>query len=69
LTLATILEIFLEMFFVMVNVERHIVVAVEEGQRRPITLDLKDMILTGQDGITFLVQCKAADIALVNCDP
>ena len=42
---------------------------VSEGQNRRITLDLKDMTLTGQDGINFLTQCEAADIALVNCDP
>lgn len=40
-----------------------------EGKDRPITLDLKDMTLTGQDGVNFLAQCEAADIALVNCDP
>ena len=40
-----------------------------EGNDRPIILDLKDMTLTGQDGINFLAQCEAAGIALVNCDP
>ena len=40
-----------------------------EGKDRRIVLDLKDMTLTGQDGITFLAQCEAAGIALVNCDP
>jgi hypothetical protein len=40
-----------------------------EGRVRRIILDLKDMTLTGQDGITFLAQCEAADIALANCDP
>ncbi len=40
-----------------------------EGKDRRIVLDLKDMTLTGQDGIDFLAQCEAADIALVNCDP
>ena len=40
-----------------------------EGKDRRIILDLKDMTLTGQDGIVFLAQCEAADIALVNCDP
>jgi anti-anti-sigma regulatory factor len=40
-----------------------------EGKERRIVLDLKDMTLTGQDGITFLAQCEAADIALANCDP
>jgi anti-anti-sigma regulatory factor len=41
--------------------------AEEKGRR--IILDLKDMTLTGQDGIDFLTRCEAADIALVNCDP
>ena len=40
-----------------------------EGRRRRITLDLKDMTLTGQDGIDFLAQCEGAGIELVNCDP
>jgi anti-anti-sigma regulatory factor len=40
-----------------------------EGKDRRIVLDLKDMTLTGQDGITFLAQCEAADVGLVNCDP
>ena len=40
-----------------------------EGKERRIILDLKDMTLTGQDGIAFLAQCEAAGIALVNCDP
>jgi len=40
-----------------------------EGKDRQIVLDLKDMTLTGQDGIAFLAQCEAAGIALVNCDP
>lgn len=40
-----------------------------EGKDRRIILDLKDMTLTGQDGITFLAQCEADGIALVNCDP
>ena len=40
-----------------------------EGKDRRIVLDLKDMTLTGQDGIVFLARCEAAGIALVNCDP
>jgi anti-anti-sigma regulatory factor len=40
-----------------------------EGKGRRITLDLKDMTLTGQDGIDFLAKCEAADLALANCDP
>ena len=40
-----------------------------EGEGRSITLDLKDLTLTGQDGIDFLAHCEASDISLVNCDP
>jgi len=40
-----------------------------EGKDRRIVLDLKDMTLTGQDGIVFLIRCEASGIALVNCDP
>jgi hypothetical protein len=40
-----------------------------EGKDRLIILDLRDMTLTGQDGINFLAQCEALGIALVNCDP
>jgi anti-anti-sigma regulatory factor len=40
-----------------------------EGKDRQIILDLKDMTLTGQDGIGFLAQCEAAGVALANCDP
>jgi len=40
-----------------------------EGKERRIILDLKDVTLTGQDGIVFLARCEAAGIALVNCDP
>jgi hypothetical protein len=40
-----------------------------EGKDRRIILDLKDMTLTGSDGIAFLAGCEAAGIALVNCDP
>lgn len=40
-----------------------------EGKVRRIVLDLKDMTLTGQDGVTFLAQCEADGIALLNCDP
>jgi anti-anti-sigma regulatory factor len=31
-----------------------------EGKDRHIILDLKDMTLTGQDGITFIAQCEDA---------
>ncbi len=40
-----------------------------EGNDRRIVLDLKDMTLTGQDGINFLARCEAAGVALVYCDP
>lgn len=40
-----------------------------EGKHQRIMLDLKDMTLTGQDGINFLAQCEAAQMTLVNCDP
>jgi anti-anti-sigma regulatory factor len=40
-----------------------------EGKQRRITIDLKDMTLTGQDGIDFLAQCEAAGVTLANCDP
>jgi anti-anti-sigma regulatory factor len=40
-----------------------------EGKDRRIILDLKDMTLTGQDGIVFLSGCEDAGIALLNCDP
>jgi len=39
-----------------------------EGKGRRIILDLKDMTLTGQDGINFLAQCEAAGMTLANCD-
>jgi hypothetical protein len=42
---------------------------VAEGKDRPITIDLKELTLTSQDGMAFLAQCKAAGIALENCDP
>jgi hypothetical protein len=48
--------------------ELEALIAVEEKGRR-IILDLKDMTLTGQDGISFLARCETAGIALLNCDP
>jgi hypothetical protein len=40
-----------------------------EGKDRRIILDLKDMTLTGEDGIAFLARCETAGIELANCDP
>jgi anti-anti-sigma regulatory factor len=48
--------------------ELETVIAAETKGRR-IILDLKDLTLTGQDGIDFLTRCEASDIELVNCDP
>ena len=44
-----------------------LIAAESKGSR--ITLDLKDVTLTGQDGIEFLAQCEAGGISLVNCAP
>ena len=40
-----------------------------EGKDRRIILDLKDMTLTGEDGVAFLAESEAGGIALVNWDP
>ena len=48
--------------------ELEALIAAEVKDRR-IILDLKDMTLTGQDGIAFFARCEAAGIALANCDP
>jgi anti-anti-sigma regulatory factor len=40
-----------------------------EGKTRRIVIDLKDMTLTGEDGVVFLAQCERDGIALLNCDP
>jgi anti-anti-sigma regulatory factor len=40
-----------------------------EAKDRRIIFDLKELTLTGQDVMAFLAQCKAAGIALTNCDP
>lgn len=38
-----------------------------EADDRHIVLDLKDVTLVGQDGITFLKKCEADNITLKNC--
>lgn len=38
-----------------------------EPDGRPIVLDLKDLVLAGQDAITFLDRCEASGIELKNC--
>jgi hypothetical protein len=40
-----------------------------ETSGRPIVLDVKDLILAGQDAVDFLARCEAAGITLVHCAP
>lgn len=40
-----------------------------EGKDRRIVIDLKDVILAGEDGVIFLARCEAESITLVNCRP
>jgi hypothetical protein len=40
-----------------------------ETSGRNIFLDLKNMTLSGQEGIDFLAQCEAGGIGLLNCAP
>ena len=48
--------------------ELETLIAAEEKGRH-ISLDLKDMTLTGQEGINFLARCEAGGIVLLNGDP
>ena len=34
-----------------------------------MVLDLEDVTLVGQEGITFLAECEGAGITLANCPP
>ena len=43
-------------------------IAAETNGRR-VVLNLKDITLAGQEEITFLAQCEADGIGLVNCAP
>jgi hypothetical protein len=38
-----------------------------EPDGQPIVLDLKDLILAGQDAISFLERCESRGIELKNC--
>jgi hypothetical protein len=38
-----------------------------EPSGKSVVLDLKDITLSGQDGIDFLARCEAPDIKLSNC--
>jgi anti-anti-sigma regulatory factor len=40
-----------------------------EVNARHVVLDLRDVTLVGQDGITFLAECEEANVALANCPP
>ena len=46
---------------------RALVAAEVSGQ--DMVLDLEDVTLVGQEGITFLAECEGAGITLVNCPP
>ena len=46
---------------------RALIAAEVSGQH--MVLDLEDVTLVGQEGITFLAECEGADITLVNCPP
>jgi hypothetical protein len=35
----------------------------------PVVLNVKDLILAGQDAVDFLARCEAADVRLVHCAP
>ena len=40
-----------------------------ETSGRPIVLDVKDLILAGQEAVDFLARCEAAGLRLVHCAP
>ena len=40
-----------------------------EANGHPIVLDLKDLTLVNEDGITFLERCESNSITLENCPP
>ena len=40
-----------------------------EGSGKHLALDLEDVTLVGQEGITFLAECEGAGIKLANCPP
>jgi anti-anti-sigma regulatory factor len=40
-----------------------------EANERRIVLDLKDLTLVNEDGITFLERCESKSITLENCPP
>ena len=46
---------------------RTLVAAEVSGQH--MVLDLEDVTLVGQEGITFLAECEGAGITLVSCPP
>ena len=49
-------------------VELESLIGAEEKGRR-IVIDLKDVVLAGEDGVVFLARCEAGSITLVNCRP
>jgi hypothetical protein len=40
-----------------------------ETSGRPIVLDVKDLVLAGQDAVDFLARCEAAGVRLLHCAP
>jgi anti-anti-sigma regulatory factor len=46
---------------------RALVGAEVRGQH--MVLDLEDVTLVGQEGITFLAECEGTGITLINCPP
>jgi len=40
-----------------------------EVSGKHVVLDLKDVTLVGEDGVSFLAECEGAGIAMANCPP
>ena len=40
-----------------------------ETSGRPIVLDVKDLVLVGQDAVDFLARCEAGGVKLLHCAP
>ena len=40
-----------------------------ETSGRPVVLDVKDLVLAGQDAVDFLARCEAAGVRLLHCAP
>ena len=40
-----------------------------ETSGRPVVLDVKDLVLAGQDAVDFLARCEAGGVRLLHCAP